>query len=55
MSVGVTAQLSKLEQLVAQDGGGLPGLPYLPLIVIQGHEWFSCRYQKQRRNGLFGT
>jgi hypothetical protein len=40
MSIWATAQLNKLERLVAQDGGGLPGLPFLPLVVIQGHEWY---------------
>ena len=40
MSIWVTAQLNKLEQLVAQDGGGLPRSLYLPLVVIQGHEWY---------------
>jgi hypothetical protein len=39
MSIWVTAQLNKWEQLVAEDGGGLPGLPFLPVIVTQGHEW----------------
>lgn len=40
MSIWMSAQLNKLEQLVAQDGGGLPELPFLPVIVTQGHEWY---------------
>jgi hypothetical protein len=39
MSIWMAAQLNKLEQLIAHDGGGLPGLPFLPVIVTQGHEW----------------
>ena len=40
LSIWVTAQLNKLEELVAQGGGELPGLPFFPVIVIQGHEWY---------------
>lgn len=40
MSIWVASQLNKLEDLVAHVGGGLPGLPFLPVIVIQGHEWY---------------
>lgn len=49
MSIWVTAQLNKLELLVAQDGGGLPGLPFLPLIVIQGHEWYFLAATRSKR------
>lgn len=48
MSIWVTAQLNKLEQLVASDGGGLPGLPYIPVIVIQGHEWYFLAANRER-------
>ncbi|KAI1559824.1 hypothetical protein PtrEW13061_012355, partial [Pyrenophora tritici-repentis] len=49
MSIWVTAQLNKLEQLVAQDGGGLPGLPFLPVIVTQGHEWYFLAATRSKR------
>lgn len=49
ISIWVTAQLNKLEQLVAQDGGGLPGLPFLPLVVIQGHEWYFLAANRVQR------
>ena len=35
----VTAQLNKLEQVVAPDSTGLSELPFLPVIIIQGYEW----------------
>jgi hypothetical protein len=49
ISIWATAQLNKLEQLVAQDGGGLPGLPFLPLVVIQGHEWYFLAANRVQR------
>ncbi|EDU47322.1 conserved hypothetical protein [Pyrenophora tritici-repentis Pt-1C-BFP] len=52
MSIWVTAQLNKLEQLVAQDGGGLPGLPFLPVIVTQGHEWYFLAATRSKRETL---
>ncbi|PVH91463.1 hypothetical protein DM02DRAFT_734165 [Periconia macrospinosa] len=40
MSIWVASQLNKLEELVTHEGRGLSGLPFLPVIVIQGHEWY---------------
>jgi hypothetical protein len=55
MSIWVTAQLNKLEQLVGQDGGGLPKLPFLPLIVIQGHEWYFLAATRDQRETVRTT
>lgn len=55
MSIWVTAQLSKLEQLVAQDGGGLPGLSFLSVIVTQGHEWYVLAATRSKRETVRST
>lgn len=35
----VAAQLARLEQLVGRLEGDLDSIPFLPIIVIQGHDW----------------
>jgi hypothetical protein len=55
MSIWITAQLNKLEQLVAQDGGGLPGLPFLPVIVTQGHEWYFLAATRSEKETVRST
>ena len=39
--VWVAAQFAKLERLVIDiGGGGVGAIPFLPLVVVQGHDWF---------------
>ena len=40
LGIWVGAQFSKLEQLVNDIGQGIQMIPFLPLIVVQGHDWY---------------
>jgi len=51
----MTAQLKKLEQLLAQDDGGLPGQPFLPVIVTRGHEWYLLAATRSKRETVCST
>lgn len=39
-AIWVAAQFAKLEQLVTDLDGDVETIPFLPIIVIQGHDWY---------------
>lgn len=39
VAIWVAAQFSKLEQLAAEVNKDIGSLPFLPLIIVQGHDW----------------
>lgn len=39
-AVWVAAQFTKLEQLIKEVDGDVKTIPFLPIIVIQGHDWY---------------
>ena len=44
------AQWKLLEDLVARSGGSFDGLPFLPAIVVQGHDWSFAATTREERN-----
>jgi len=51
LGVWMAAQFKKLEQMVTEANGELSSLPFLPAIVIQGHDWnfLAVTLDKDRR------
>lgn len=49
-----SAQWKLLEDLVARSGGSFDGLPFLPAVVVQGHEWsFAATTREERHTVLW--
>jgi hypothetical protein len=55
LSIWVAAQLNKIEQLLPQGSQGLCGLPFLPLIVIQGHDWYFLAATRNEKETVRST